>query len=77
MGRGQMSRNEALNCLPQDFVSDTEEEGSSRKRCHECFRGAVPQSEGGGLEEKLVGIKTGKAQRLSGSWMSSDPGGAM
>ena len=75
MGMGQMSGNEALNCLPQDFVSDTKEKGGPRKGCHEFSRGAVSQSEGGSLEEKLVGIKTGKAQRLSASWKSSDLGG--
>lgn len=70
-----MSGNEALNCLPQDFVPDTEEKGGPRKGCREFSRGAVPQSEGDGLEEKLVGIKPGKAQRLPGSWKGSDPGG--
>lgn len=31
MGMGQMSGNEALNCLPQDFVSDTEEKEAQRR----------------------------------------------
>jgi len=75
MGMGQIRGKEALGHWPQDFVSDNEEEGGPRKGCHKFSRGAVFQSEGDGLEEKLVGIKTGKAQRLSGSWKSSDPVG--
>lgn len=56
----QRSGNEALNCLPQDFVSDTEEKGGPRKGCREFSRGAVSQSEGDNLKEKLVSIKKGK-----------------
>lgn len=75
MGMGQVSENEASNCLRQDFVSDTEEKGGPRKGCHEFSGGAVSEREGDSLEEKLVGIKTGKAQRLPARWKSSDPGG--
>lgn len=75
MRTGQVSENKASNCLHQDFVSDTEEKGGPRKGCHEFSRGAVSEREGDSLEEKLVGIRTGKAQRLPARWRSSDPGG--
>lgn len=75
MGTGQVSENEASKCLRQDFVSDTEEKGGPRKGCHEFSRGAVSEREGDRVEEKLVGIRTGKAQRLPARWRSSDPGG--
>lgn len=54
-------------------MSDTEEKGVPRQRCHEFSTEALSRSEGDGLEEKLVGIKTGKAQRLSVSLKSTDP----
>lgn len=73
IGMGQVSGNEALNCLPQGFVSGTEEKGVPGQRCPEFSMEALSQSEGDDLEEKLVGIETGKAQRLSVSWKSSDP----
>lgn len=75
MGMHQMGGNEALNCLPQDFVSDTEEKGGPRKGCHEFPRGAVSQGEGDNLKEKLVGAKKEQTRKLSASWRSSDPGG--
>lgn len=61
---------------PRDLVSDTEEKGGPGKGCCGFSRKAVPQSEGNSLEEIVVGMKTGKVQRLSASWKSSDPGGA-
>lgn len=70
-----MSGSQALNFLSQDFVSHTEEKGGLGKGCHEFSRRSVFQSEGDGLEEKLVGMRTGEAQRLSERWESSDPGG--